>query len=85
MALHVLGRYDEAIKSYEEGLQLNPENAQIKTGLEQVKKDKAADETEDDGMFGPQAMAKLMANPRIAGYFQDPKFRNTFELCKQNP
>ena len=36
-------------------------------------------------MFGPEAMMKLMANPRIAGYFQDPKFRNSFEMCKKDP
>jgi stress-induced-phosphoprotein 1 len=56
-------------------------------GLESCRKEKAAAESDEggDGMFGPQAMAKLMANPRIAGYFQDPKFRNTFEMCKQNP
>jgi len=36
-------------------------------------------------MFGPQAMMKLMMNPRIAGYFQDPQFRMKFEMCKQNP
>jgi stress-induced-phosphoprotein 1 len=34
MALHQLGRYDEAIQSYEEGLKLNAENAQIKQGLQ---------------------------------------------------
>jgi stress-induced-phosphoprotein 1 len=85
MALHQLGRYDEAIVSYEEGLRLNAENQQIKQALEQCHKDKAASESDDQGMFGPQAMVKLMANPRIAGYFQDPKFRQTFEMCKQNP
>jgi STI1 domain len=36
-------------------------------------------------MFGPQAMMKLMMNPRIAGYFQDPQFRMKFEMCKKNP
>ena len=87
MALQQLGRYDEAITSYEQGLKLNPDNAQIKQGLEQCRKEKAAAETEGDGdgMFGAQAMAKLMTNPRIAGYFQDPKFRNSFELCKKDP
>jgi stress-induced-phosphoprotein 1 len=30
-------------------------------------------------------MAKLMMNPRIAGYFKDPMFRNTFELVKRDP
>jgi hypothetical protein len=33
-------------------------------------------------MFGKAAMAKLMANPRIANYFNDPQFRNMFELMK---
>ena len=37
------------------------------------------------GMFGPQAMVKLMSNPRIATYFQDPMFRNKFELMKKSP
>ena len=36
-------------------------------------------------MFGPAAMAKLKANPRIANYFNDPKFCNMFEMMKQNP
>lgn len=36
-------------------------------------------------MFGPSSMAKLMSNPRIAKYFEDPKFRNTFELVKRDP
>jgi hypothetical protein len=30
-------------------------------------------------------MAKLMMNPRIAGYFQDPVFKNTFEWVKKDP
>lgn len=37
------------------------------------------------GMFGPEQMARLMTNPKTAAYFQDPKFRTLFEMCKQNP
>jgi hypothetical protein len=33
-------------------------------------------------MFGAAAMAKIMKNPRIAGYFADPKFRTLFEMVK---
>lgn len=80
-----MGRYDEAIVSYEEGLKLNAGNAQLKQGLEACQKEKAAADSDETGMFGPQAMAKLMANPRIAGYFKDPKFVNTFEMCKRDP
>ena len=85
MALRLQGKYDDSIKCFEQSLALNAANAQAKQGLEEVRKEKAASESEDDGMFGPSAMAKLMANPRTAAYFQDPKFRNTFEICKQNP
>lgn len=67
-----MGKFDESIAAYEKGLQLNPENLQIKQGIEQCRKEKAAAETKDDGMFGPSAKAKLMANPRIAAYFTDP-------------
>ena len=86
MALQNLGRFDDAIATFEQGLKLNPENAQIKQGLDQCRKEKAAAGTDDaGGMFGPEAMVKLMSNPRIAGYFQDPKFRNSFEMCKKDP
>jgi cytochrome c-type biogenesis protein CcmH/NrfG len=69
MALHAMGQYDEALKDYETGQKLDPENAQIKQGLEKCLQDKKAGEEEEKGMFGPQAMMKLMANPRIAAYF----------------
>lgn len=89
MALHSMGKYDEAILDYEKGIQLDPENAQLKQGYEKCKQEKqSVEEGGEDGMggmFGPQAMAKLMQNPRIAGYFADVKFRNMFELVKQNP
>jgi stress-induced-phosphoprotein 1 len=86
MALQNLGRFDDAIATFEQGLKLNPDNAQIKQGLDQCRMEKAAAGTDDaGGMFGPEAMVKLMSNPRIAGYFQDPKFRNSFEMCKKDP
>jgi len=70
MALQQLGKFDEAIASYEHGLKLNPDNAQIKQGLEQVRREKAAAETQPEeggnDMFGPASKAKLMANPQIA-------------------
>jgi STI1 domain len=40
---------------------------------------------EEDGMFGPSAMVKLMSNPRIANYFKDPQFRTKFEFLKKDP
>lgn len=37
MALHAMGKYDEALQDYEKGIQLDPENAQLKQGLEKCK------------------------------------------------
>lgn len=85
MALHAMGQYDEALLDYEKGAELDPENAQIKQGLEKCKQEKQSATEEEQGMFGPSAMVKLMSNPRIANYFTDPKFRNMFELVKRDP
>ena len=30
-------------------------------------------------------MAKLMANEKTAKYFEDPDFKQKFEMCKLNP
>ena len=57
----------------------------MKKGLEDCKREKEGESDPMGGMFGKQAMEKLMKNPRIAGYFADPQFRNMFEMCKQNP
>jgi stress-induced-phosphoprotein 1 len=88
MALQQMGQFDEAIAAYEHGLKLNPDNAQIKQGLEQTRQEKAAAETQPEeggGMFGPAAQAKLMANPQIAQYFKDPLFKSKFEMCEKDP
>jgi hypothetical protein len=34
-------------------------------------------------MFGPDAMAKLMANERTRKYFENADFRNKFEMMKK--
>lgn len=41
--------------------------------------------SEDEGMFGPKAMQKLMQNPRIANYFKDPQFKTKFEFIQKDP
>lgn len=38
-----------------------------------------------DGPFSAAALAKVKLVPRIAKYFEDPKFKNLFELCQANP
>jgi len=43
MALHGMGHLDEAYKAYQEGLKVDPDNSQIKSGMQAVMKDQQAD------------------------------------------
>ena len=66
-------------------MEIDPENVQFKQNLQSCKDEMKAANDPMGSMFGPQAMVKLMANPRTAKYFEDPQFRNMFEMCKQQP
>jgi len=40
---------------------------------------------DDEGPFSAAALAKLKTNPKIAKYFEDPQFRNMFEMIQIQP
>lgn len=82
MALHGLGQLPQSYEAYEQGLQKDPNNAQIKSGMQAVKNELMAQSRGPGGppgggmggglggMFGgPDAEAKLRADPEIAKYF----------------
>ncbi|PKS08318.1 hypothetical protein jhhlp_005262 [Lomentospora prolificans] len=89
-ALHGNGDLLGAAEAYEEGLKIDPNNAQLKSGLESVKK---AIETDggDPGaglanMFNdPNLLQKLAANPKTSGYLADPSFMQKLNQLRQNP
>lgn len=86
MALHSKGERDEAIKFYEMGVEKDPNNKQCADMLAKCKQEKENPPQDGGaGMFGPEGMAKLAADPEIAGYMQDPKFMQTLMMCQQNP
>jgi stress-induced-phosphoprotein 1 len=91
LALQAQGKLDEAIEAYSKGLELDENNAAIQQSLSQAIGEKQRSEGGmggmggPDGMFGPQAEAKLKQNPRIAKYFEDPLFRTKFEMCGKDP
>ena len=105
MALHGMKKFQEAMEAYGQGIERDPQNAQIQAGLQQVITEKRQSEQQPfsqgppggmgggmpgmggpGGMFGgPEAEAKLKANPRIAKYFEDPIFNNKWLMCQQDP
>jgi stress-induced-phosphoprotein 1 len=92
LAEFYLGLYDEAEKTYTQGLELEPTNQQFKEGLERVKESKESeggDAGGDAGGFGgnfmQQAFGKLLSNPETAAYFQDPEFVKKITAIQKNP
>jgi stress-induced-phosphoprotein 1 len=83
--LAYLGRTDESIKAYEEGLVHEPDNAQLKEGLEGVR----AQKTGNKGMANPFLMSdlfmKLRSDPRTRAYLDDPGYVKLVEDLQNNP
>lgn len=79
-ALAYLGRYDEAILAYEKGLQLDPSNQQLATGLDEVKKQAAEAKVKLEQLFG-----KLRANPETREWLKDPEYVKLVEKLSLNP
>ncbi|TVY44912.1 Heat shock protein-like protein [Lachnellula occidentalis] len=99
-AAHGLGDLLAAHDAYEEGLKLDPNNAQNKSGLASVNRaiDAEAKEGNLDGVTGdptggglgnmftdPQLYQKLAANPKTSKFLADPSFMMKLQQMKTNP
>jgi len=91
-ALHYLGKLDEAEDTYKQGLLLEPGNAQMKQGLEDVQKAKSYQEARDDqavnmfaSAFQGDIFSKLKANPETARFLSQPDFLKKITEIQQNP
>jgi stress-induced-phosphoprotein 1 len=78
-ALEGLGKWDDAVKAYEQALTLDPGNANIQADLENARQHAAApdDEDMDDAgrqFFSPQMLDSLRYDPKVAPFFSDPSF-----------
>lgn len=68
-ALAYLGRFEEAIAAYEKGLELEPGNQQLATGLAEVRKQAESSKLETAKLFD-----KLKANPQTREWLKDPDY-----------
>lgn len=83
-AFSFLKQYEEAEKTFEAGLKLEPNNAQLKAGLEEVQSNLAAT-TMGNPFKNPNLYALLHANPKTREYLNQPDFVQMLEQLKQNP
>lgn len=90
-ALHSLRRYDEAIQAYNDGLEIAPDDAGLKSGLAEVQKVKDSIPPAGGGggglggLFGPQMLAKLAVHPKFGPKMGDPAFMMKLQMAQSNP
>mmetsp|Transcript_6163 Transcript_6163/g.11020 ORF Transcript_6163/g.11020 Transcript_6163/m.11020 type:complete len:587 (+) Transcript_6163:63-1823(+) len=99
-ALHSLKRYNDAIAAYEEGLAKFSNDAVMKKGLEDVKRDKDGPPRSSGGgggifggpgmtgmqnPFGDQLIQKMMLNPKTRPYLQDKEFMAKIRKLQSDP
>ncbi|KYM78116.1 PREDICTED: stress-induced-phosphoprotein 1 [Atta cephalotes] len=82
-ALAYLGRYDESIRTYEKGLQLDPNNPQLRSSLAEVRAQKTAAVT--NPFNSPDIFLKLASDPRTKGYLSDPEYMKLLQELRTNP
>lgn len=99
-SLHYLGRFEDAIKAYQEGLKLEPNNEQLKEGI----RESTQSMNTIPGMGGmggfpganifsgannpfnaPDLFVKLRSDPHTRALLDDPDYLKLLETLKNNP
>jgi len=85
-ALMGLGDFDEAINTYKQGLDIDPENASLKRGLEETEAAKNQGSSGLKQMFSnPKALERLTLDPETRGYLSDPTFMQAINDLQKDP
>ncbi|PNP58741.1 hypothetical protein THARTR1_01757 [Trichoderma harzianum] len=89
-ALHGMNDLFGAVDAYEAGLKLDPNNAQLKSGIASVEKALPSGGSDPTGgvanMFkDPKLIQKLASNPKTSGLLADPTFMAKLQQVQQNP
>lgn len=83
-----LGKYDDAISSYKKGLEFDPSNEALKSGLadaQAASRSRAASSPFGNIFQGPELWAKLTADPKTRLYLQQPDFVKMIQDVQKNP
>lgn len=84
-ALAYLGRIDESIMAYEDGLKHEPDNAQLKEGLHGVRAQQFGNKGMASPFMTPDLFIKLRADPRTRAYLDDPEYVKLIQDLQTNP
>lgn len=84
-ALAYLGRLKESRKAYETGLQLDPNNAQLKESLSEVISQESSSSSLPNPFNSPDLFLKLRNDPRTRDYLDDPEYMKLLQELRSNP
>lgn len=87
-ALFYLNRIDDSIASYEEGLKIDPNNADLQKDLSAAKQKKSSAGKPQQPQMNPaylNAILKLMNHPETKELFSDPNFMQNLQAIMANP
>lgn len=85
-ALFGLQRFDEAEKTYTQGLKLEPSNSSLKQGLEDVKASLMGQRGNPlAGLFSGDVLAKIAGNPQLSPFLASPDYVQKVQQLQQNP
>ncbi|GFP81789.1 hsp70-hsp90 organizing protein 1 [Phtheirospermum japonicum] len=85
--------YNDAVYSYKKGLDIDPTNEALKSGLADAEAASARSSTSRGGpraspfgeAFGPEMWVRLASDPGTRGYLQEPDFVNMMQDIQKNP
>lgn len=83
-ALAFLGRRDDAVKAYGDGLKFDPNNQQLLDGLKEAKQTPPPFGG-GNSMFPTEGFLKLAQDPRTKDLINDPQFMSLLMECQKDP
>ncbi|KAF9164396.1 Hsp90 cochaperone [Actinomortierella ambigua] len=85
-ALFGLGRLNEAEKTYEEGLKIEPTNPQLQKGLQETQQAMESEASAGIGQFfGPDTISRMASNPKLAPFLSQPDVMEKIRAIQANP
>ena len=76
--------YDQAEVTYESGLQHDPNNEQLKSGLNDARSHMRSSNVVNP-FANPNMYGLLLSNPKTRQFLDQPDFKQMLETLRQNP